>query len=267
AGRLELHYQPQVDAGGRIVGVEALARWFHPTLGRVPPDRFVAAAERSGLIVPFGRWALREATAQAKAWAARHGPAAPRVAVNVSAVQFADPGLVDDVTAALAAAALSPGQLELELTETVLMADADDASARIARLREMGVVVAIDDFGTGYSSLAYLHRLTIDTLKIDRSFVAGIAAERRPPGAPKPEPAAASGAAVTRAIVSMGRSLGMTVLAEGVETEAQRALLARMGCHLMQGYLFSPPVPPGQIDEMLAAGAALPAARTVAKSA
>jgi predicted signal transduction protein with EAL and GGDEF domain len=187
AGLLELHYQPQVDAEGRIVGVEALARWTHPTFGRIPPDRFIALAEDCGLIVSFGEWALREAATQVRAWRQRFGPRAPRVAVNVSALQFADTDFTDGVERLLAEAPWSPGWLELEITETVLMADAEEAARKVARLRAMGLSVALDDFGTGYSSLAYLHRLTLDVLKIDRSFVMGLpVAERRPPGMPLP---------------------------------------------------------------------------------
>lgn len=253
-GKLELHYQPQVDQHGRVVGAEALARWTDPSLGRVPPDRFIAAAERNGLIIPFGRWALRQAAAQARKWRDQMGNRSPRVAVNVSAVQFADDRFIEEVSSVINTYHLLPGMLELELTETVLMQDADDAARRISTLRQMGVAVAIDDFGTGYSSLAYLHRLTIDTLKVDRSFVAGMSGERRGPGAPASGPLQGSGAAVTRAIISMGRSLGMNVLAEGVETDAQQQLLVRMGCDQMQGYLFSPPVPAEKFAELIALG-------------
>ena len=270
AGVLSLHYQPQVDAAGRLHGVETLARWTHPTLGRVPPNRFIAVAEQSGLIAPFGAWALREAVDQARRWYDEFGSSAPRVAVNVSAVQFAEPGFVEAVERLLALARLEPGLLELEITDTMLMRDADESAGRIARLRAAGLSVALDDFGTGYSSLAYLHRLTLDTLKVDRSFVSTVTGgERRPPaaaagqasgtstvGAYTPGPAP-GGAAVTRAIVSMGRSLGMSVLAEGVETEAQRQLLARLGCDRMQGYLFSPPVPAAKVTDMLMAGGVL----------
>jgi len=265
-GKLELHYQPQVDHGGRIVGVEALARWTDPILGRVPPDRFIAAAERNGVIVPFGRWALNEAAAQARRWIDRFGARAPRVAVNVSAVQFATERFVEDVATVLGTYGLQPHMLELELTETVLMHDADEAAQRIGRLRAMGVAVAIDDFGTGYSSLAYLHRLTIDTLKVDRSFVAGMAGERRAPNAVAAGPLQAGGAAVTRAIISMGCSLGMNVLAEGVENDAQRHLLMRMGCNQMQGYLFSPPVPAEKMDALLSADV-LPVEQVAARTA
>jgi diguanylate cyclase (GGDEF)-like protein len=278
SGLLALHYQPQVDAAGRLLGVEALARWSHPVLGRVPPDRFIAVAEQSGLIVPFGAWALREAVDQARRWYEEFGPAAPRVAVNVSAVQFAEPGFVEAVERLLALARLKPGLLELEITETMLMRDADEAAGKIARLRAAGLSVALDDFGTGYSSLSYLHRLTLDTLKVDRSFVSSVTGGGRTPPAAAPHggpagptpPAgrhAPGGAAVTRAIVSMGRSLGMTVLAEGVETEPQRQLLARFGCERMQGYLFSPPVPAAKVTDMLAAGGTLPLPTTTARSA
>ena len=263
-GRLALHYQPQVLADGRIVGVEALARWAHPTLGRIPPDRFISVAEQTGLIVPFGDWALREAITQACRWRDRFGAAAPRMAVNVSAIQFATPRFVDNVERLLADTKLEPGWIELELTETVLMTDADEASKKIARLRALGLAVAIDDFGTGYSSLAYLHRLTIDTLKIDRSFVNGLTADRRPPGATDGTPQRTGGVAVTRAIISMGKSLGMSLVAEGVETEAQRALLNRLGCDVMQGFLFSPPVEASRIEQMLSNGASLPQLATVA---
>lgn len=267
-GRLELYYQPQVDQSGKIIGAEALSRWTDPVLGRVPPDRFIAVAERNGLIIPFGRWALRQAASQARKWRDAFARRAPRVAVNVSAVQFADDRFIDDVASVINTYHLTPGMLELELTETVLMHDAAVAAQRISQLRQMGVAVAIDDFGTGYSSLAYLHQLTIDTLKVDRSFVAGMSGERRGPGSVASGPLQGSGAAVTRAIISMGRSLGMNVLAEGVETEAQQQLLIRMGCDHLQGYLFSPPVPAEKFAELMTqGGGTLPLPTAVARPA
>jgi diguanylate cyclase (GGDEF)-like protein len=250
-GRLMLQYQPQVNQAGELIGVEALARWTHPKFGRIAPDRFIAVAEENGLIGTFGEWALREALAQWDAWHRQFGPRVPKIAVNVSASQFADEQFVAGIEKILSGTPCPPGAIELEITESVLMSNAEEASSKIKRLRELGLSVALDDFGTGYSSLSYLHRLTMDKLKVDRSFVAGLTGgERRPPGSAVDHPLA-GGTAVIRAIISMGRSLGMTVLAEGVETDAQRQLLCRLGCEQMQGYLFSRAVEATEIATML----------------
>jgi EAL domain-containing protein (putative c-di-GMP-specific phosphodiesterase class I) len=226
SGRFRLHYQPQVELrSGRIVGAEALIRWRDPALGEVPPSRFVPVAEDSGFIVALGDWVLTQAVRQGAAWLAR-GMALP-IAINVSALQFQQPQFAERVAAVLAASQLPPQLLELELTESILVRDADEALQRLRALARIGVGMAIDDFGTGYSSLAYLKRFPIDKLKIDRSFVMGL-------------PGDDSDSAIVVAILQMAAALGMKVIAEGVETEAQRQFLFDSGCHQFQGYLYAP---------------------------
>jgi diguanylate cyclase (GGDEF)-like protein len=226
SGRFKLHYQPQVNlADGRIVGAEALLRWRDPELGEVSPTRFIPVAEESGFIVAIGDWVLSQAVRQATLWHQR-GHALP-LAVNVSALQFSQSHFVDRVAHVLAVSGLPPQLLELELTETILLHDAEDALQRLGALAGLGVRMSIDDFGTGYSSLAYLKRFPIGKLKIDRSFVNGL---------PEDE----SDAGIVRAILQMARALGMKVIAEGVETEAQRQFLHEAGCDEFQGFLFAP---------------------------
>jgi predicted signal transduction protein with EAL and GGDEF domain len=233
-----LHYQPKVDlATGAVTGAEALIRWMHPTRGLVPPYEFIPIAEQSGLIVPIGRWAVREASRQMRTWR-EAGMPLHNIAVNVSAVDLRDPGFVDHVLAVLDEAGLDPQHLELELTETVLMNNIDATAATLQRLRGRGVKVSLDDFGTGYSSLSYLHNFPIDSLKIDRSFVNQINVET-------------GGAPLVAAIISMARSLKLRVVAEGVETAAQLAFLQGLSCDEAQGYYFSRPVPPLQFAEYL----------------
>jgi diguanylate cyclase (GGDEF)-like protein/PAS domain S-box-containing protein len=226
AGRFRLHFQPQVAADdGRIIGAEALLRWRDPALGEVPPARFVPVAEGSGFIVALGDWVLERAVQQAAAWHAA-GQAVP-VAVNVSALQFRQPRFVERIAEILAASRLPAQALELELTESILVHDADEVPARLKALAALGVRLAIDDFGTGYSSLAYLKRFPIGKLKIDRSFVHGL-------------PGDDSDAAIVIAILQMAGALGLRVIAEGVETAAQRDFLRRHGCHELQGFLYAP---------------------------
>jgi EAL domain-containing protein (putative c-di-GMP-specific phosphodiesterase class I) len=225
-GRFRLHYQPQVEIGsGQIVGAEALIRWRDPELGELSPGEFIPVAEETGFIVPIGEWVLRQAVKQAAAWQASGMPTV--VSVNVSALQFQQPGFVDGVAGVLREAGLAPEWLELELTESILLQDAQDAMLRLQALAQLGVKLAIDDFGTGYSSLAYLKRFPIGRLKIDRSFISGL---------PNDE----SDAGIVRAIISMGRALRLEIIAEGVETVAQRDFLQDAGCDLYQGFLFSP---------------------------
>jgi diguanylate cyclase (GGDEF)-like protein len=236
-GRFRLHFQPQVTlADGAVHGAEALIRWRDPERGDIPPGDFIPAAEASGLIVPIGDWVLRQAVQQAAAW--RQQGRALRVAVNVSALQFRQPGFVDGVAAALRQARLPGEWLEMELTESILLRDANDALQRLAALAALGVQLAIDDFGTGYSSLGYLKRLPISRLKIDRSFVRGL-------------PEDSSDAGIVRAVVQMGASLGLGVVAEGVETEAQRRFLLDAGCHAFQGFLVAPALPAAALEELL----------------
>ena len=226
---LVLYYQPQIDLHNqRLVGVEALLRWQCPERGLVPPDQFIPLAEESGLIVAMGSWVLRTACQQVRQWSA--AGQALRVAVNVSAVQFRQPDYVDGVAAILAEAPIEHSLIELELTESVLMEDSQLAGQHLQRLREMGVKLAIDDFGTGYSSLAYLKRFPLDLLKIDRSFIRDLPDDH-------------DDAAIARAIVALAQSLGLAVVAEGVETEAQESFLRQLGCTCGQGFRYSRPVP------------------------
>jgi diguanylate cyclase (GGDEF)-like protein/PAS domain S-box-containing protein len=245
-----LVYQPIVDlATERVVGVEALARWHHAERGVVPPARFIGIAESSGLILPLGRWVLDQACAQAAAWR-RRGADDLYVAVNISGRQLQDPAFVGDVAAALARAELAPEALLLEITEGVVMHDIEANLERLAALKALGVRVAIDDFGTGYSSLAYLQRFPVDVLKIDKSFVDGVH-ERD------------SDEALARTIVSMGRTLSLCTVAEGVEHAAQRDTLRALGCTLAQGYLFSRPAAPADLEPLLTAQSAERRAQSV----
>ncbi len=232
---LAIHYQPQhtLDDGG-LAGAEALLRWRHPELGQVPPDRFIPIAEDSGLIVPIGEWVLREACRQAKAWLDSGNPL-ERVAVNLSGVQIQRGDIVATVSRILAETGLPPERLELEITETYIMRQAERDIRVLEQLRDLGVKLAIDDFGTGQSSLGYLKRLPVDKLKIDRSFVMDI-------------PQDADDAAITRAIVALGHSLRLKVLAEGVETPQQEAFLKELGCDAVQGYYYSKPVDVAAFD-------------------
>jgi diguanylate cyclase (GGDEF)-like protein/PAS domain S-box-containing protein len=230
---LRLHHQPVVDlATGRVVGTEALARWRHPIHGEVPPDRFVAVAEQLGLAPELDRWALGRALADARAL--RDGGALPadaRVAVNVSAYTLGDPGLDRWIAAAVDAAGFGPGDVLLEVTESAIMADAPTAIGVLSRLRERGFGIAVDDFGTGHSSLAYLHHLPVTVLKIDRSFVADVASD-------------VNALAIAGSIVELARAVGLTVVAEGVETPEQADVLRTLGCDAAQGWLWSRAVSP-----------------------
>ncbi len=224
--RFRLHYQPQIDLQrGSVVGAEALIRWRDPELGEVPPGQFIPVAEETGFIVPIGDWVLEQAVRQAARWRA-DGLVMP-VSINVSALQFQQPDFNARVAGVLREHKLPGELLELELTESILVHDADEALARLSQLSQLGVRLAIDDFGTGYSSLSYLKRFPIDRLKIDRSFVNGV-------------PDDESGATIVRAIVQMARALGMKVIAEGVETEPQRSFLCEVGCDEFQGFLYAP---------------------------
>jgi diguanylate cyclase len=225
-GQLELHYQPQVEIGsGRVVGLEALARWRHPVHGWVPPDEFIPLAEASDLIVHIGRWILDAACKQLRLWHLE-GFSGLSLAVNLSARQFRQPDLLAMIQKIVASHALLPQHIVIELTESVVMSDAHRSIDTLEKLHELGFKVAVDDFGTGYSSMSYLKRLPVDKLKIDRSFVSDLGASTKSDS-------------IVRAIVSLAHGLGMTVVAEGVETDAQRHLLAEFGCDEFQGYLFS----------------------------
>jgi len=226
---LFLVYQPQMELStGNLIGLEALLRWRHPEMGMVAPDRFIRVAENSGLIIPIGEWVLRTACLQAKRWQ-DDGTTAVPVAVNVSAVQFRQEGFRDVVERVLRETGLAPHYLELELTESVLLTNADVMLSVLRDLRAMGVRLDIDDFGTGYSSLSYLRQFPVSKLKIDRSFVQHVAENP-------------DDAAITGAIISMARSLNLKVIAEGVETEEQMAFLRAHQCDEIQGYYFSKPL-------------------------
>jgi len=237
-GEFVLYYQPQVNASsGRIVGAEALIRWRHPELGMVAPGKFIPVAEASGLIAPIGEWVLREACRQNREWQLA-GLAPICVAVNISAAQFRGGRLEDSVREVLAATGLAPGCLELELTESTVMSDADATVEALRRLSAMGVKLAIDDFGTGYSSLSYLKRFPIDKLKIDQSFVRDIVTDP-------------DDWAIATAVISMGHSLRLGVIAEGVERAEQLEMLRRQGCDEVQGYYFSVPLPAAEFAALL----------------
>jgi EAL domain-containing protein (putative c-di-GMP-specific phosphodiesterase class I) len=240
-GQLSLDYQPQCAANGDILGFEALMRWNHPALGNVPPERFIALAEDSGLIVPMGEWALREACTQATIWR-RAGHPHLRMSVNVSAAQFKRPDWVDTVRRALDDSQLAPDALELEITESLLLQSVKETSANLFELRKLGVGIAIDDFGTGYSSLSYLHRLPITSLKIDQSFVREIGVV--PMDGHEDAP-------IIRTIIALAHNLGLSVVAEGVETEAQRQLLVGLGCEGLQGFLLHRALGVGEVDRLL----------------
>jgi EAL domain-containing protein (putative c-di-GMP-specific phosphodiesterase class I) len=236
-----LHYQPQVDLGtGRIIGVEALLRWQHPELGMVAPARFIALAEETGLIVPIGAWVMRTACVQAKAWHDA-GQTGLRMAVNLSARQFSQPGLVASIASVLADTGLPAACLELELTESLFMHDVTHAVTLLHELKALGVALSIDDFGTGYSSLSYLRNFPIDVLKIDRSFVNDIATD-------------ADDAAIVVSIIALAHNLQLRVIAEGVESEQQLDFLRRHHCDEIQGYFFSRPLDALAIGQMLQEG-------------
>jgi diguanylate cyclase (GGDEF)-like protein len=244
-GELTLFYQPVLDiSGGATVGVEALLRWRHPQRGLMAPERFIPVAEESGLIIPIGTWVLEEACRQFQQWRsagpARLGPA-PTVEVNLSAVQVESDELVPTVESILATTGMPPEQLTLEITESALMRDADAALQVLTALKSLGVSLAVDDFGTGYSSLSYLRRFPLDLLKVDKSFVDELEDER--------------GRAIVAAVIELAHALGLRVVAEGVETEAQLAALAELGCDQAQGFLFAKPVPATQLAAPFAIGA------------
>ena len=229
-GQFLLHYQPQGADSVRLSGVEALVRWQHPQRGLVSPAEFIPVAETSGLILPLGQWVLESACKQLAAWASRPQRSHLTMAVNVSAREFRQPDFVEEVLSILQATGARPERLKLERTESVLVENVEDIIAKMGALRARGVGFALDDFGTGYSSLSYLKRLPLDQLKIDKSFVGNILTDR-------------DDAAIAKMVVALAESMGLEVIAEGVETEAQRDFLAKLGCCNYQGYLFSRPLP------------------------
>ncbi|MEH2475116.1 diguanylate cyclase (GGDEF)-like protein [Nitrobacteraceae bacterium AZCC 2161] len=233
-----LHYQPKLDVStGRIAGVEALLRWAHPELGMLPPMRFIPLAEETGLIVPIGRWVLNTACAQNMAWK-REGLPPLSMAINVSPRQFSDEHLLRDVDDALAASGMDPGLLQIEITESMVMLNVERAIQLLDAIQSRGVRLAIDDFGTGYSSMSMMKRFPIDTIKIDRSFVRDL-------------PQNSEDKAIAQAIIGMGKALGLTIVAEGVETSEQEEFLREHACDEIQGFLFSKPVPAENIPALL----------------
>lgn len=237
-GEFTLFYQPLVDVStGRITGVEALLRWQHPELGLVSPGEFIPVAEETGLIIPIGDWVLYTALSKGKEWLDRGYPPL-RINVNLSARQFQQPNLIDQIGKMMRMTGFPPEYLVIELTESIVMQNAELNASRLQKLKEMGIKIAIDDFGTGYSSLSYLKRFPIDTLKIDRSFVWEISSNKRDNGA------------IASAVISLAKSLQLKVVAEGVETTEQAEFLQTQGCYEMQGYLFSKPVPKQTLEEM-----------------
>ena len=239
-GELRLHYQPRYNLDQTVMcGMEALLRWQHPQRGLLGPGDFIELAEESGLIVPIGRWVLEEACRQMRRWR-DIGLNPPRCSVNLSVRQFSHDAIVDEVRAALEQARLESDALEVEITESMLMADTERAQAVMNSLHQLGIRIAIDDFGTGYSSLAYLKRFPAKTLKIDRSFVQGLPDDR-------------DDAAITQAVIAMAHSLGMRVVAEGVETQAQLEFLRHHHCDEVQGYLLARPLPPDSLASLLPA--------------
>lgn len=237
AGDLRLHYQPIVDlVDGRVRGVEALVRWEHPERGLVSPNEFIPVAEESGVIVPLGAWVLQEACRQLAEWHSARPDARPvHMAVNLSARQVTHPAVVDVVDRALRQSGIDPGALVLEITESVLMDDPKAGAETLRRLKELGVNIALDDFGTGYSSLAYVRRFPIDILKIDREFISELGSDD----------------AIVGAVLAMGRNMQIDVIAEGVETAEQEAVLRELRCTLAQGYRYAPPMPAAQVELLL----------------
>ena len=234
-----LHYQPKRELGsGGISGVEALLRWQHPELGLLQPNQFVPLAEETGLIVPIGRWVLETACAQNMQWQ-RQGLPPIRMAVNLSARQFTDPNLLEDIRRALGRSAMPPALLELEITESLVMQDLARTVRLLHDIKDLGITLSIDDFGTGYSSMSMIRELPIDALKIDRSFVREIARD-------------AEGQAIVKAIITLGQALDLTVVAEGVENDEQEAFLRAQNCDQEQGYLISEPLPAEEFAAFLA---------------
>jgi EAL domain-containing protein (putative c-di-GMP-specific phosphodiesterase class I) len=237
-GEFELVYQPRMEiATGVITGLEALIRWRNPELGDVEPSLFIPIAENSGLILPIGEWVLKTACAQTSRWQMQGLSPVP-VAVNVSAVQFRQDGFAERIEQLLCDTGLPAAYLELELTETILLSNADLMCTVLQKLLQMGVKIAIDDFGTGYSSLSYLKQFRATRLKIDRSFIRDLTTD-------------CEDAAITAAIIGMGRTLNLTVVAEGVETAEQMSILRDYRCDEVQGFYFSKPLPAAQVAELL----------------
>jgi len=235
-GQLRLYYQRQVDSDGTVLGAEALLRWQDPERGMISPAEFIPIAEESELILPIGHWVMQTACRQLAAWSREARTSGLRMAINISPRQFNAADFVDQTAAVLAETGANPALLQFELTEGMLLENLEATVAKMAALQALGVSFALDDFGTGYSSLSYLQRLPLNVLKIDQSFVRNLGSDAR-------------STAIARTIIQMGLSLDLNVLAEGVETAAQQALLLDWGCTKYQGYLFARPVPIEQFWE------------------
>jgi len=236
----QVYYQPQVNVHtGKIISAEALVRWLHPQKGLISPAEFIPAAEETGFIVPLGEWVLQTACKQMQVW--QNAGFSLRIAVNLSPRQFHQPDLSSRVAQILAETGLEPNSLELELTESLMVEDAESAIATLQHLKNLGVCISLDDFGTGYSSLSYLTQYPFDTLKIDRCFISNITD-------------GCTNAAIVKAIIEMAHSLCLEVIAEGVETEAEKDFLWRYECDTMQGYLFSPPLTAADFEHLLIEG-------------
>jgi diguanylate cyclase (GGDEF)-like protein len=242
-GEFELHYQPQVNTSGQVTGAEALVRWPHPRRGMVPPNEFIPLAEEAGLIVALGRWVLETACSQLATWALHPATERLTIAVNVSVRQFLEANFVSLVLAVLRESGADPLRLKLEITESFVIEKVIDTVAKMAALKAHGVGFSLDDFGTGYSSLSHLKRLPLDQLKIDRSFVNDVLTDVRD-------------ASIARTIITLGHNLGLSVIAEGVETQGQPEFLESAGCHDFQGYLFSPALTASQFEAFVTAAPA-----------
>jgi len=236
--QLALYFQPQVYHNLQITGAEVLLRWKHPARGMIPPLDFIPLAEETGLIIPLGQWVLKKACEQIKAWENNVHTQNLQLAVNVSAKQFYQPDFVTQVLQIIEQTRINPDKLKLELTESLVLDDILDTIEKMRQLQSVGVRFSMDDFGTGHSSLAYLTQLPLDQLKIDQSFTRNICTKH-------------SDAVIAQTIIGMGNNLGMEIIAEGVETEEQRAFLQRHGCPIFQGYLFSKPIPIEELETML----------------
>jgi EAL domain-containing protein (putative c-di-GMP-specific phosphodiesterase class I) len=231
---LHLVYQPQINLETkRIIGAEALLRWEHPERGMIPPDHFIPVAESNGAIVEIGQWVLNQACWQAARWASEGSPL--RIAVNLSAVQLRQESIVDDILNTLKRHNIPAGRLELEVTETSFMTNLSDAVAKLHRLHRAGISIAVDDFGTGYSSLTYLKQMPVQHLKIDKQFIRDLLVNEED-------------TRIANTIIDLGKSLNLTVVAEGVETAEQEYYLSQRGCKLAQGYFFSKPLPPKEFE-------------------
>jgi len=233
-----LYYQIQVDSEQRSIGAEALIRWVNPELGMINPALFIPVAEDTGLILPIGLWVLQTACAQLKEWENSPLTSELSLAVNVSARQFRQPGFVEQVSKVIEQTQINPLRLKLELTESTVLENVADTIAKMQALKSIGVRFSMDDFGTGYSSLAYLTQLPLDQLKIDQSFVRNIGTK-------------STDAMIVQTIIGMANNLGIEVIAEGVETDAQRDFLWKAGCMLYQGYLFGKPMPVKEFNDLL----------------